>query len=548
MPTIPDSSPVDSLVSGTQRFDADGVVTVHFVGAGQTPAKNGFYEVSDGWSAFERARAEAAFATIAAVTNLTFEVTNDPNADFQLVLNTRSFDGPNSLGYFYEIFGRTNVGVFNSDGYGWTSDGLRAGGLGFTTMVHEFLHGLGLDHPHDGDRILSGVTEPFFSYGRSELNQGIWTAMSYNGGYNRIRSNSDNFGFEFGPMAFDIALLQQMYGANMSHNTGGNTYMLDNSNSDGAGWQAIWDAGGNDTMQYSGSRDAVIDLRAATLDYNPGGGGFVSVASGIKGGFTIANGVVIENGVGGSGDDRMIGNAANNSLSGNAGNDFLLGGAGADDLNGGADRDTLRGGTGDDDLSAGSGNDQLSGDAGADTLVGDSGTNVLNGGSGADTLIGGTGRDTLNGGGGNDLLQGAAANDVLNGGRGADTLDGGSGADVLLGGMGADQLTGGADNDRFVFNFLSDSWAGAGSRDTILDFVSGADVIDVSGIDADLVDAGDQAFTVITTGFTNTAGELRFADSGADTIVQIDRNGDGLADMEIAVLGLTSLTADDFIL
>ncbi len=548
MPTIPRSSPVDSLYIGTQRRDS--FITVHLVGFGQRAPDDPDRVVSEGWSNYEEQRVRAALDSIEAVTNLTFALTSDVNADFQLVLSDDPFSSPNNLAYFYPPSSFFNsAGVFNPDGFGWNTDGgLEEGGQGYATLVHELLHGLGLDHPHDGDRVMAGVTRPFFSYGRNELNQGIWTTMSYNSGYNQRPATSENFGYEYGPMALDIAALQTLYGANTSYNSGDDLYTLDGTNGAGTGWGAIWDTGGNDTIQYNGSRDAVIDLRAATLDYNPGGGGFVSAVAGIKGGFTIANGVIIENGTGGSGDDDLIGNAAANVLRGNGGNDFLFGGAGADDLRGGADRDMLRGGTGDDDLSAGSGNDELSGDSGADTLTGDSGTNVLNGGSGADTLIGGTGRDTLNGGGGNDLLQGGAAADILNGGRGADTLEGDAGADVLMGGMGADQLTGGADADRFDFNFLSDSWAGAGNRDTIADFAVGVDVIDISDIDADLATAGDQAFTVIATGFTNTAGELRLAVSGADTIVEIDRNGDGVADMEVEVLGVTTLSVDDFLL
>ena len=42
----------------------------------------------------------------------------------------------------------------------------------------------------------------------------------------------------------------------------------------------------------------------------------MSYANGIYGGFTIANGVTIENAISGAGDDTLIGNAANNMLSG----------------------------------------------------------------------------------------------------------------------------------------------------------------------------------------------------------------------------------------
>lgn len=53
---------------------------------------------------------------------------------------------------------------------------------------------------------------------------------------------------------------------------------------------------------------AYIDLRSATLEYTNGGGGYISYVAGVHGGFTIADGVVIENATGGSGADTLIGN------------------------------------------------------------------------------------------------------------------------------------------------------------------------------------------------------------------------------------------------
>ena len=47
----------------------------------------------------------------------------------------------------------------------------------------------------------------------------------------------------------------------------------------------------------------------------------MSRADGIFGGYTIANGVVIENAIGGKGNDTLIGNSADNSLDGGAGDD-----------------------------------------------------------------------------------------------------------------------------------------------------------------------------------------------------------------------------------
>src|SRR4029453_1140365 len=75
-------------------------------------------------------------------------------------------------------------------------------------------------------------------------------------------------------------------------------------------------------------------------------GGNLSNASGIAGGFTIANKVWIENAIGGNGADSLSGNALANVLKGRGGNDTMSGGAGNDLLIGGAGRDTMTGAAG----------------------------------------------------------------------------------------------------------------------------------------------------------------------------------------------------------
>jgi serralysin len=66
----------------------------------------------------------------------------------------------------------------------------------------------------------------------------------------------------------------------------------------------------------------------------------------VHGGFTIANGVTIENARSGAGNDTLFGNAAANLLDGGAGNDRIDGGGGNDTLIGGRGTDTLTGGAG----------------------------------------------------------------------------------------------------------------------------------------------------------------------------------------------------------
>jgi serralysin len=147
-------------------------------------------------------------------------------------------------------------------------------------------------------------------------------------------------------MALDIGVLQQKYGANMHYRTGNDVYTLPSQNKSGTFYSCIWDAGGTDTIKAGATgAGCTIDLRAATLRYEEGGGGWMSFHSGIHGGFTIAHRVTIENATGGSRNDLLSGNEAANVLKGLAGNDSLSGRAGRDALVGGTGRDILSGGS-----------------------------------------------------------------------------------------------------------------------------------------------------------------------------------------------------------
>ncbi|MBX9797725.1 MAG: M10 family metallopeptidase C-terminal domain-containing protein [Sphingomonas sp.] len=80
-------------------------------------------------------------------------------------------------------------------------------------------------------------------------------------------------------------------------------------------------------------------------------------------------------------------------------------------------------------------------------------------------------------------INGAAETDgrlVYFGGRAGDTLIGGAGNDWIYGGRGADQLTGGAGADTFVYNEAAES--SGTTYDTITDFLSGIDKIDLPGV------------------------------------------------------------------
>ena len=197
-------------------------------------------------------------------------------------------------------------------------------------------------------------------------------------------------------------------------------------------------------------------------------------------------------------------------------------------MKGGNDRDTLYGNDGADTMRGENGDDWLSGGDDDDVLAGNAGNDTMRGSNGADSLFGGNQNDVLAGNDGGDLLNGGSGNDRLFGGNDDDTLIGGTGRDTLGGGTGADV---------FVFSSMSQSPHGSG-RDTILDFQTGVDRIDLGGF------AGTLDF--VGASYTGSAGEVRY--NGAIGRLYIDLDGDMASDVSVDLDGAPSLTAADLIL
>lgn len=441
---------------------------------------------SEGFNAYEIGQFQAAFNLLEAVINVMFRITDAPSATLSILLDTNEMGAAGSLGYFNPP-GTHNQGIGVLNGAVWdreTGWGLEVGGFHFVTITHELLHALGMAHPHDRggqSELMVGVEDAYDDLGDHLLNQGVFTTMSYNNGHaaDRYAGGQDiRFGYEAGPMALDIAVLQDKYGANLKTEPGDTFYRLPDLNGPGTYWRSIWDVGGTDTLRYGGAGDAVIDLRPATLRTETGGGGYLSSVQGISGGYTIAAGVIIENAIGGAGFDRLTGNDADNHLAGRGGADRIFGGEGAD---------------------------RLFGEDGGDFLVGDAGDDVLFGGAGDDILVGGRGRDWLFGG------------------AGADT---------------------------FVFG-AGDSGVRYGQRDVIGSFDAGLDKIHLRGIDGDPALLGYQALRYAGADDTLIAGLGHVFTSRLDStrsLLTVDSDADGVADLQVVINGAMRLTVDDFIL
>lgn len=322
------------------------------------------------------------------------------------------------------------------------------GTFNFQTLVHEIGHALGLKHPFDnsGSGTVLAAGEDY--YGNSVMSYSAWNG-----------DNDSSINFETAtPMLYDILAIQHLYGANTSFNAGETTY----SYSAGQNYyETIWDAGGTDTITFTGAGAAVIDLRAGQWSQlgNP-----LEIRSNEQDilqreTVRIAEGVTIENATGGSGNDTITGNDVDNVIIGGAGSDSIIGGNGFDLLD-------LRGG----------------------------GNNIANGGNQGDTILGGAG------------------NDQLRGGKGRDSIDGGAGNDTIYSGLGEDTLTGGTGADVFVLRGFDVNFQGAVLRPTITDFEDGSDKIAMQGVTLDQVG-------VALVGQETVEGGVQFSITGATITV-----------------------------
>ena len=195
----------------------------------------------------------------------------------------------------------------------WTNT-LEEGGFGFTTILHEMGHAVGLAHPHDqggGSSIFPGVNHSG-DLGDNDLNQNVFTVMSYNDigtDFNPSSEEEDwTTGFARGPMAFDIAAMDHLYGLSENYklDTGeiseDSQYIISNSTN---GYVCLYDVSGEDTILFEDNTAIVVDLRPATLKNEVGGGGFVSRIDGSNIGYTIPSGTSIENATTSGGDDTI---------------------------------------------------------------------------------------------------------------------------------------------------------------------------------------------------------------------------------------------------
>ncbi|WP_269780285.1 M10 family metallopeptidase C-terminal domain-containing protein [Methylobacterium sp. Leaf118] len=330
------------------------------------------------FTAAQQQAAINALDLIASYTNLTFtkvteSATNHATLRFSQLTTVYDSDAPPISGF--------NSTMFNAPG---TTP--EAGDAWFDT--DNFTYGA----PRKGNfgylNIMRGVGETLgLQQGTRTSNYSIFFGSSSWLDYNASHQMPQTL------MQDDIAALQYLYGANFTTNGGATTYAWDpntgeqsvNGVRQGAPatntiYGTIWDGGGIDTYDLS------LYSTNLKIDLSPGAFSTFSQTQIAK-----RNAVV-----GGSPAFTATGNVANAQLYNNDARSLI------ENVLGGAGDDTILGNNAANVLAGRAGNDTLSGKDGNDTLEGSTGTDTLDGGAGNDTLDGGKDADTLTGGLGND--------------------------------------------------------------------------------------------------------------------------------------------------
>ena len=134
---------------------------------------------------------------------------------------------------------------------------------------------------------------------------------------------------------------------------------------------------------------------------------------------------------------------------------------------------------------------------------------------------------------------GGSGDDLLIGNAVANLLEGGAGNDILYGGGGGDTLWGGAGADTFVFGAASDTHYNA--PDWIMDFTSGQDKIDLSGL-AQFASGG--AMLNFVSGFTGNVGDavLTYFAETNQTSLYVDLDGMRVAGFALGTVGQAAMT------
>jgi Ca2+-binding RTX toxin-like protein len=535
--TIPQLA--DYLLNGFWQYD--GTIAHHWATNTLT------YNIS-GLTPAEQFLAQSALEAWHEVANITFvQTAGAANIMFNHAGSMEAFETDN-----YNASGVMSSATIDIAADWVTTDGGADDGktgidsYAYQTYIHEIGHALGLGHqgPYNG-------SADYASDARFADDTWQYSIMSY---FSEPNFNGGSYRYVVTPQMADIYAVQLIYGAATTragdttygfHDTAGSIF--DFTAYKQAPAFTIYDSGGNDTLDCSGySAAQTIDLHA---------GAFSSIG-GLVHNIGIATNTIVENAIGGSGNDSLIANDSGCLLNGGGGNDTLIGGAAADRLIGGAGVDKMTGGGGADifafsagDSSAATGNHDLITDFidGADKidLTGIDANTTTAGIVDAFRFIATAAFDGIIGA--LDYFYDAVRNVTVlqgdvNGDKAADFAIDLSGNDTLttndftsasLRVITPLNLTGTSGSDVLAGDILDDHLYGQGGNDTLIGY-AGNDYLDGGpGADSMSGGAGNDTYVVDNAGDVVTeTGASSFATPVGWTVKgTADLNGDGITDV-----------------
>jgi serralysin len=483
-PIIGLSGVISHIDSGTSIVAQNGVITYsffnepHTIGQYNNP-QQGFPEPA-GYSALSPQEQAVARESMKLWDDLIATKIVETNGNGADIIFANTTTGPaQGWTYYPDEHQYKHIGsdVWTADPTdNWTNAWLDPDGYGWTTMVHESGHALGLSHPgaYNFGPNFTATYENGAEYAQDSRQYSImsyWDASKT--GARAVNWDGLLYNYPQTPMLHDVLTIQAKYGADPTTRVGNTTYGFNSNAGDNLfdfsqnhyPMLTIYDAGGShDKIDLSGfTVSQFVDLHA---------GAFSSIGAGMpsadEANAYLANLTQLSGEDWGTFDSSTWASVMASFQAANASSI-------AQDMT-------------------------LYGQA---PVAGIATTEYQNVSIAYGTVI-----EDATGGSARDLLWGNDAANVLNGLGGNDVLKGFGGNDTLIGGDG---------NDMFVF-------ANDGSADTIQDFQTGQDQINLSSI------AG------ATSAFVHY--------DAAHHQVTIDTDHNGIADMVINVLGSAPVAGD----